>query len=112
MSDKTTTLKLSGYTVTLRNEPTWAGEQAVEAVFVGASAVNTSRGNTVMISEEGYYRYKMKQIEVMVEAIADNDGKEVKYSQEWVETLSKEDGKKLFEKCNEHFLDMAVAHSS
>lgn len=88
-------VKLSKSEVELIDHITWGQKERIQSAFlIGVKyGANT---HDIGFDDEALLRKKYKEIEVCVKKIVE-DGKEIAYSQEWLENLSIEDGDTLHE---------------
>lgn len=98
------TIKLEVGTVEIVDKLTWGQQEAIRAEILGGvkmTGLTDKEKQNLELDPSALSRAKYKSIEVCVKKITLNDGTEVKYSKEWMDDLSIEDGDKLFAAINE-----------
>ncbi len=97
ISQNDMTLQLSKYTVELKDELTWWEEETLKSEI--AEGIKLNSGGVSGISGGTMLRVKMKAIELFIISIKEGN-KIVPFSEDWVKSLSGEDGEKLAEVLN------------
>ncbi len=101
MNRATKTIQLSDYDVDIKDSLTWGENEEIDAsVIEGASSVDVS-GLKDFDMGKAMRNRKYKVIEIAIVSIKDKKGKEVKYSREWLNNLSIEEGDKVYQACEE-----------
>lgn len=102
-------LELSNYKVELRDSLTWLQDQRLQASFVddmelSAEELKQMKGDItkkVKVNLGKVVDRNITAISMCITKITDKEGNEVAYSEEWLGELSREDGAKLAELCNQ-----------
>lgn len=112
-------LQLTNYKVTLLDEMDWGADALIEAEMVSALEVNAEQRDQInkqaneankagkpigsdpfmlkgmSMNGKAILAAKVKSAELIIEKIVDNNGKEVKFTREWLYGLPRKDGRKL-----------------
>lgn len=82
---------------------TWGmKEQITSSLMDGFKVSNIDKKEDMKfaVNSASLLEGKYQTIELCVKKIVDSEGKEIKYTREWMENLSPEDGDKLYEEIN------------
>lgn len=93
------TIKLDNYEVKIKEDLTWGETKDIQEVMLKDVEID-SRGNMKGFKADKSRKMVYKALEVAIEEIKDEDGKEVKFSQKWMDNLPMEDGNKLEDQAN------------
>lgn len=103
-------IKLKNYTVTLKDELSWGDSEQIQAVLTSSlkldasmrRKIEQSQGDNMDIKEmsidgSAVLDSKVKAAELLITKIVDGTEKELKFSREWLFSLSQTDGNKLMD---------------
>lgn len=92
-------VKLKDATVTIKNALTWGDTQKIQAAMMSGAKMS---GKAKTADDIGFdfdalamLEAKYVALECAVKKVVDNDNKEIKFTREWMDNLSQEDGEKL-----------------
>lgn len=95
-------IKLTNYTVTIKenNDLTYGDIEDIQISLMGA--VNVSKtGGLEGVKPEEMKGYNRRVAEIAIEKIVDNEGNEIKYSDEWIRNIKPaNDGMELMKEIN------------
>lgn len=99
------TLKIDGATVEFIEKLTWGMQEKIRQTLYGALKMqNMSMSNPssarVEFSPEAVTNSRYKAIEICIKKITADDGTEIKYSEDWLNNLSVEDGDAIYARAN------------
>lgn len=86
-------LEKTNLEVTLKDELTWGEAQDIEAVLV--EGVTVGAAGIEKVNKNVIRDQKYKSLEICIVKIEDGDGKEIKFSKEWMNNLPQSDGESL-----------------
>ena len=97
-------IELSNANVEIIEKLTWGQQERIREAMMGGIKVqglSDKEKQSLDFDTSVLSKAKYKTLEICIKKITLADGKEVPYTNEWMDNLSVEDGDKLFEAVNE-----------
>ena len=98
MSRKTKILELSNCTVKLFESITWGEKEQIQAVLIDGANLNTAGESS--FNSSALLESKYKAFEICIDEIVQDDNPQ-KFTREWINNLSVEDGDVLYDAIDE-----------
>ncbi len=89
------TVKLKDFNVEISNGLNWGQKEKLQSELVKGAKINDKGFQE--FDTEVILKVKYKTAELLIQNIKDKDGKDIEYSNDWLNNLSVEDGDKLME---------------
>jgi hypothetical protein len=89
------TIQLSGCEVKIISYLTWGEKEKIQGIVLSGASIEDAQSGKVGFNPEVISRSKYALLEIAVQGIVEA-GAEKAYSREWMDSLSVEDGDKLY----------------
>lgn len=98
-------LKIEGHTVEFHEKITWGMQEKIRSTMYGGLNVKADKiaagdNASVEFNAGAITESKYKTIEVLIKKIVKDDGTEIKYSKDWLDNLSVQDGDAIYTAAN------------
>jgi hypothetical protein len=94
-------LPVSKLKVELIEKLGWGHREKIKAVMLGDISVNAKNADKATINGENLFKAKVKAMEMCIVKMTDSDGKDVPFTEAWLDNLGEEDGNLLYSKVDE-----------
>jgi hypothetical protein len=89
-------LPVSKIKVDLIEKIGWGVREKIKAAMMGKIGVDMKDADQASISGDGLFQGKLRAMQVCITKMTAEDGTEVKFTEDWLDTLDQEDGDALY----------------
>lgn len=79
----------------------YGAREKIKAVMMGSIGVDANERDKATLSGEALRLGKVRAMEICIIKMTDTEGKEIKFTEEWLDVLDQEDGEALYDAIDE-----------